>query len=216
VFYGFESLLGLFTLSRLGMLGQGNGILFVFVGLILVMVQVRFIGKWSRKWGERRLVSLALALLAAGLLLLALTPEQPHPFYVRQIVENELRDQRPSSAEAILGDIDVPLPEDTSRGVGGVLWVLVALVPLAVGSGLIRPSLNSLMTRRVPPADYGRVLGASAAFVSAANAVAPLIGAALFAAGGAALPFWVGGVMMAALLVVSLVVLRSDEMRGRV
>src|SRR5690606_41991267 len=56
----FESLLGLFTLSRLGLLGQGNALIFFIVGVILVVIQVRFIGPWSRRYGERRLVFAAL------------------------------------------------------------------------------------------------------------------------------------------------------------
>ena len=55
IFFGFESLLGLFTLTRLGFLGQGNAALFLLVGIILVIVQMRAIGPWSQKFGERRL-----------------------------------------------------------------------------------------------------------------------------------------------------------------
>src|SRR5690606_16531620 len=44
IFFGFESLLGLFTLTRLGILGQGNAVIFLLVGVILVAVQLRFIG----------------------------------------------------------------------------------------------------------------------------------------------------------------------------
>lgn len=204
VFFGFESLLGTFTLSRLGLLGQGNAMIFLVVGFILVVVQVRFIGRWSRRYGEHRLVQGALLLLAVGLLLLAMTPEQPHPFYVRQIVENNLRGLAPSGTEYLVGEMNVPLPDDSQRGVGGLLWVLIAIVPVSIGAGLIRPSLNSLMTKQVSGQEYGAVLGVSAAFVSAANAAAPLMAGALFQAGGAALPFWVGAVVTGALTLVSL------------
>jgi MFS family permease len=203
VFFGFESLLGLFTLSRLGLLGQGNAFIFVVVGLILVMTQVRFIGKWTRKYGESRVISLALALLAAGLILLALTPDQPHPFYVRQIVEKRIAEQASTGTEALIGDIAVPLPDNGHNGIGGFLWVLVVIVPISVGAGLIRPSLNSLMTKRVSRADYGSVLGVSTSFTSAANAVAPLIGGLLFQAYGPVVPFLIGGLVMGALFVVS-------------
>ena len=75
---------------------------------------------------------------------------------------------------------------------------------MAVGAGLIRPSLNSLMTRQVSASEYGGVLGVSTAFVSAANAVAPLLGGLLFQAYGPSMPFLVGGVMMAGLALLSL------------
>lgn len=205
IFFGFEALLGLFTLSRLGLLGQGNGLIFLVVGLVLVVVQVRYIGRWSRQYGEARLVTAALGLLAAGLILVALTPEQPHPLYVKQIAEYELLNQSPDSTEAIIGKIRVKLPDDDHNGVWGVAWILVAIIPVAVGAGLIRPNLNSLMTKRVDPADYGSVLGVSSAFVSAANACAPLIGGVLFQQFGSTLPFLLGGVLMAGLAALSAV-----------
>lgn len=203
IFFGFEAMLGLFTLSRLGLLGQGNAIIFIIVGVILVVVQMRLIGKWSRRYGEARLVTVALGLLALGLLLLAMTPEQPHPFYVRQITENQVRDLAPSGTEAIIGGISVDLPDEVNRGVGGVLWILIAIVPISIGAGLIRPSLNALMTRRVGKADYGAVLGLSASVVSAANAAAPVMAGLIFQNLGSDAPFWAGGALMFILTLVS-------------
>jgi MFS family permease len=202
IFFGFESLLGLFTLTRLGILGQGNAAIFLMVGVILVAVQVCYIGPWSRKYGENRLVLVSLALLATGLVLIALTPEQPHPFYVRQIAEHRLLEQA-SGTEAIIGEIAVPLPDDANRGISGLLWTLAALVPLSIGAALIRPSLNSLITQQVSTQEYGRVLGTSTALVSAADAVAPLLGGLLFQQHGATVPFLAGGALMGVLLLVS-------------
>jgi MFS transporter, DHA1 family, tetracycline resistance protein len=209
IFFGFESLMGLFTLSRLGLMGQGNALLFLFIGILLVMVQVRYIGKWSRKYGERKLVFLALAMIAAGLALFALTPEQPHPFYVQRNAEFDLRDQALSTTEAMIGKIDIALPADGNNGFGGIVWLLVALVPLSIGAGLIRPCLNSLMTKRVSPQEYGAVLGVSTAFVSAANALAPLAAGIIFQSFGASAPFLSGGILMFALLLLSMALIRE-------
>lgn len=211
IFYGFETLLGLFTLSRLGLLGQGNAWLFLFIGIILVWVQVRAIGRWTRKWGEGRVVIMALALIGIGLLLLAFTPEQPHPFYVQRNAAFDLREQTitTTAAEALIGDIAVPLPPDGQNGIWGILWMLGALFPLCIGAGLIRPCLNSLMTKHVSRDDYGRVLGVSASFVSAANAVAPLIGGVLFQAYGSSMPFLAGGALMLILVAVASLALRN-------
>jgi len=85
----------------------------------------------------------------------------------------------------------------------------VVIVPLSIGAGLIRPSLNSLMTQRVGKTEYGRVLGLSASSVSAANAAAPVLGGLLFQSLGAAAPFLLGGVVMAGLFAVSVRVLRE-------
>jgi DHA1 family tetracycline resistance protein-like MFS transporter len=212
IFFAFESLMGLFTLSRLGLLGQGNAVIFVIVGAVLVTVQVRYIGPWSRKYGERKMVFAALGLLSIGLILVALTPEQAHPFYIQNKVMHQLAEQASvSSTEAVIGHINVDLPLDSSRGLGGILWMLVAVVPLSVGAALIRPSLNSLMTKRVGDKDYGSVLGVSASFVSAAQAIAPLLGGLLFQHYGSSAPFLLGGVVMGGLLLVSMGLIRPTE-----
>ena len=77
------------------------------------------------------------------------------------------------------------------------------MVPIAVGGGVLQPSINSLITKRVELVDVGGMLGISAAFLSGANAVAPLIGGAIFQAFGSTAPFFVGGLLMAALLLLS-------------
>lgn len=214
IFFGFETLLGLFTLSRLGLMGGGNAYIFIVIGLTLVLVQVRFIGKWSRRYGEHRLVQLALGLLAIGLVLMAYTPQQPHVFYVKANVEYDMREQVVSSTEAILGDLNVTLPEDTNRGIFGVLWVFAVVIPLSIGAGVIRPSLNSIMTKRVGKQEYGSVLGISSSFVSAANAIAPLLGGWLFQQYGSTVPFLLGGLLMGVLALLSLLVVRQISFRS--
>ena len=209
IFFGYESLLGLFTLTRLGFLGRGNAALFILIGLILVLVQLRYIGRWSAKLGDRGLVKLALALLALGLLLTGLTPDAPHPFYVRELVQRDLLEAAPSQTEAIIGELGVELPPNGRNSLAGVLWLAGALIPVSVGAGLIRPALNSLLTQRVGPGEYGGILGVSAALVSAANAAAPLLAAQMFQLYGASAPFLAGGLLMAGLFLFSIAVLRG-------
>lgn len=210
IFFGFESLLGLFILSRLGLLGDGSAIIFLIVGITLVTVQVRFIGKWSKRYGEAKLISAALALLTMGLLLFALTPEQAHPLYVKSLTRYDLQQQSSNSTEAILGDLNVQLPEENNRGIFGILWVMFAVVPLSIGAGLIRPSINSLMTKRVGQNEYGSILGVSSSFVSAANASAPLIGGLLFQVYKPNTPFLIGSALMGVLTILSLILFRRE------
>ena len=214
IFFGYESLLGLFTLTRLGLLGRGNALLFLLIGLILVTVQLRFIGRWSARLGEGRLASLALGLLALGLLMTAATPESPHPLYLRELVERDLLSVRRSTTEALIGDLGIDLPADEARGFAGVIWLGVAIVPLSIGAGLIRPALNSLITQAAPPSEFGRALGVSAALVSAANASAPLLAGAIFQAAGSGAPFAIGGVLMAGLCLLSTRLLRRASPAG--
>lgn len=203
VFFGFESLLGVFTLNRLGLLGQGNAYVFLVVGIVLVVVQGRMIGLWSQKYGSERLVHAALALIAVGLILIAFTPRQPPYNYVQARAERELQ-ARQAEGEAL----GIDLPDTDDRGLWGVPWLLLSIIPLSVGSGLIRPSLNTLMTLRVQDTEYGLILGVSAAFVSAANAIAPVLGGWVFQTFGSTAPFLAGGIAMAVLAGISVFTVR--------
>ena len=177
-----------------------------------MIVQLRCIGPWSAKLGDRRLASLALGLLALGLVLTATTPQSPHPLYLRAFVERDLRSAQRSATEAVIGDLGINLPPEDNRGLAGVIWLAIAIVPVSVGAGLIRPALNSLITQTVSGGEYGRALGVSAALASAANACAPLIAGLIFQTAGSSAPFAIGGVLMAGLCVLSVVSLKP---RGR-
>jgi MFS family permease len=201
-FGGFEQLLALFTLNRMGLNAAGNAIIFVFVGLIVVAVQGGFIGPWSRKLGDRRLIYLGLATLALGLVLVSLTPRQPMPSYSKSALEAELSGSTSvrNLENPTTQNLAVELPPDDRNGWLGLVWILAAMIPTAVGGAVLHPGINSLLTKRVDPLEVGGILGISAAFLSAANALAPLIGGALFQTIGPRAPFFLGGLLMAALL----------------
>ncbi len=204
-FGGLEQLLALFTLTRLGLNAAGNAVVFVFVGIIVVMVQGYFIGQWSRRYGDRRLIFTGLAALALGLLLTATTPRQPVPWYNQAALQAELSGPRSLPGETPpTQNVAVPLPSDAQTGWLGLAWLLVAMVPAAIGGGILQPSVNSLITKRVEPYERGGILGISAAFLSAANALAPLIGGAVFQAAGPSAPFWVWALTIAVLLALAL------------
>ncbi len=200
-FGGFEQLLALFTLSRLGLNASGNAVIFVYVGIIVVAVQGGFIGKWSRRYGDRRLIYAGLTLLAIGLLVIGFTIRQPPPWYSRSELHAELTgDQMLPGETPPTQDVAIDLPDDSNTGWLGLAWILVAMIPIAIGGGILQPSINSLITKRVDVGEIGGMLGISAAFLSAANALAPVIGGALFQAISPAAPFIVWGLLMAVLL----------------
>jgi DHA1 family tetracycline resistance protein-like MFS transporter len=205
VFGSFEQLLSLFTLNRLGLNGQGNSILFVFVGIIIVAVQGYFIGKWSRKFGEVWLIRFGLAMLTIGLLLTAFTPRQAPPWYSQQAVASELSEGRNLAGETPpTQSLQVDLPADTNKGYFGLGWILIAMIPVSIGGGLLQPSINSLITRNVAAGEVGGTLGISAALLSGANAFAPLLGGQIFQVLGSSTPFWMGAVITALLFFLAL------------
>jgi DHA1 family tetracycline resistance protein-like MFS transporter len=204
-FGGFEQILSLFTLNRLGMDASGNAALFVFVGVIVVVVQGGLIGRWSRKWGDRKLIYLGLATLTVGLALTAITPRQPVPWYSKAAVQAELSADRnlPGEVPTTQG-IPIGLPDETNKSWLGLSWLLVAMIPAGIGGGILQPAINSLLTQRSDKSEVGGILGISAAFLSGANAFAPLIGGALFQAINASAPFWLWTAIMAGLLFLSI------------
>ena len=205
-FGGFEQILSIFTLNRLGLNASGNAIIFVFVGIIIVAVQGGLVGRWSRAYGDRNMIFAGLGLLAIGLTLIAFTPNQPPPWYSKAALNSELSSpqggfegEAPSAVETA-----VELPDDTNTGWFGLLWILVAMVPVAIGGGVLQPTINSLITKRVESVDIGGMLGISAAFLSAANALAPVMGGAIFEAIGPTALFLIWGGLMGILLLVAL------------
>jgi DHA1 family tetracycline resistance protein-like MFS transporter len=209
-FGGFEQLLSLFTLNRLGLNASGNAIVFVFVGIVVVAVQGGLIGQWSRKYGDKWLITMGLATLSIGLILTAVTPNQPVPWYSRQGLAQEFTTAQQSGARSAAGHqtpatqaIQVALPDDTHKGWLGLAWILIAMVPAAIGGGVLQPAINSLLTRSVDLGEVGGMLGVSAAFLSGANVWAPVFGGALFQAFGSTAPFLAGGVLLAGLWVMA-------------
>jgi MFS transporter, DHA1 family, tetracycline resistance protein len=203
-FGGFEQLLSLFTLNRLGMNASSNSALFVYIGIIVVMVQGYFVGKWSRKFGDRWLILMGLIVLGVGLILSAVTPQIPVPWYSQEAVAAELSGDAAQPGETPpVQDIQIALPDDENIGWLGFSWLLVAMIPVSIGGGVLQPSINSALTKRVEPDEIGGTLGISASFLSGANAITPLVMGAIFEWVGAGAPFLVGGVILFVLWLVA-------------
>jgi len=199
-FGGFEQLLSLFSLNRLGLDASGISVLFVFVGILVVLVQGYFIGRWSRKFGDSWLIKMGLIVLAVGLIIASLTPAVPVPWYNRAITEQSMSQTRVLPGETPpTQPLQIPLPDDNSKGYLGLIWLLAAMVPAAIGGGVLQPSINSMITKSVKPDEIGGTLGISAALLSGANAVAPVAGGAIFQGLGPVYPFLIGGLILAVL-----------------
>jgi DHA1 family tetracycline resistance protein-like MFS transporter len=197
VFGGFENLLALFNLSRLGLNASANSGLFVFIGIIAVVVQGYMIGKWSRRFGERKLIFAGLLLLGIGIILAAITPPQPVPWYSRAEMLGELG--RDAAAQ-----VSVELPDDSNTGVLGLVWMMIALVPATIGGSILSPSINSLITKNVARTEIGATLGVSSSLLSLANVITPILGGGMFQFLGSTAPFLIGGIALALLMWMSM------------
>ncbi|MEO8356778.1 MAG: MFS transporter [Chloroflexota bacterium] len=196
-FGGYEQLFSLFTLSQLGMDARDTTGLFVIAGLFIVIVQAGFVGRWSKQKGDRWLVILGVSTLAIGLIGTALTPRVPVPWYDQAKVLERLAGD--GAVRVSAENIQVDLPDQSRRGWLGIIWLVIASFPAALGGGVLHPAVNSLITKSSDHAEVGGMLGISAAAYSAANAIAPIFYGSLFHWFGAPVPFMAGGLILLAL-----------------
>ena len=196
-FGGYEQLFSLFTLTRLGMDARDTAGLFVLAGLFIIVVQGGLIGRWSKKNGDRWLVMMGLSSLAIGLILTGLTPPVPIPWYDKIKVLDSLAGQ--GQLRVATQTINIQLPDESARGWMGIIWLLIASFPAALGGGVLHPAINSLITKSSDKSEVGGILGVSTSVFSLANAIAPLFYGILFQWFGGPVPFLVGGGILAAL-----------------
>ena len=198
-FGGYEQFFSVFTINRLGLNATGTAFLLVLGGLSVVVVQGTIIGRWAKKYGDRWLVLMGLSMLGISLVLTALTPQMAVPWYDRAQVVASMRGDT-----AQYQNINVSLPDQANRGWLGIVWLLLASVPGAVGGAVLHPGINSLITKSVDKSETGGALGISASMYSAANAIAPLFYGTLFSLLGPPVPFLAGGLLLLVLWLVAI------------
>lgn len=74
-FSGFESTFSLFGGERFNLTVGSSAMVFLFVGVLLTIVQGALIGALTQKFGSRALLRFSLPVVAAGLVVLAFTPD---------------------------------------------------------------------------------------------------------------------------------------------
>jgi len=193
-FGGYEQLFSLFTLSQLGMTITDTSGLFALAGVFIIVVQAGLIGRWSKQKGDRWLVIMGVSALAIGLIGTAITPRIPVPWYDHAKVLESVSGH--SDMQLSQQNIQVSLPDESTKGWFGIVWLLIASFPAALGGGVLHPAVNSLITQSSEKSEVGGVLGISASMFSAANAIAPLFYGSLFQWFGAPVPFFAGGLIL--------------------
>ena len=181
IFGSFQLTFAPFTLTKLGLNSLGNVIFFTVFGIVLAVMQGGFAGPLNKRFGEYKLVFVGLFLFASGFLLTGFTPTMPVSWYEREALITELQQGgQATTAEELEDQIQLLPPEGVETGNVGLIYMLLALLPVPIGYGLISPSLNSLLTKRADPAKIGEVLGVAAAFTALGSVVGPLVGGAVF------------------------------------
>ncbi len=91
-------------------------------------------------------------------------------------------------------------------------WTLYPIVGLvALGTGLSIPSLTSLISRRVAASEQGRVMGGTQALLSLTMILGPTMAGLSFERVGTSAPYWLGGLLAAAALLIAHLALRQTH-----
>jgi MFS transporter, DHA1 family, tetracycline resistance protein len=97
-------------------------------------------------------------------------------------------------------------------GFAGSLWaVLVVTGLLAIGMGLLNPSVTSLVSRLAGSDERGGVMGVSQSASSLARILGPAVAGAVFTVWGRNAPYYLGALLMAAVVVMALRLPRRSE-----
>jgi len=157
-FAGMETTFALWAHSALGWGPRAVGYNFLYVGLVLVVVQGGLIGRLSKRFGEAQLILTGSCMIGLGLLGL--------PFAL-------------------------------------ALWrLLIVNTLLALGMGLLSPSITSLISQQAGIDERGGILGVSQSASSLSRILGPAIAGPLFEDFGRGAPYFTGAAVM--VLVVAL------------
>ena len=91
--------------------------------------------------------------------------------------------------------------------------LLVDMGLLAVGFGILNPAMNSLVSRQAGADERGGILGVNQSGQSLARILGPLIAGSVYGAVGRSAPYYVGAIIMAAVVAMAARVPRGEKTR---
>jgi DHA1 family tetracycline resistance protein-like MFS transporter len=147
------------------------GLLFLFVGVVLIIIQGFLIGPLSRRFGGPRLVTFGAGAIMVGL--------GGMPFAALRL----------------------PV-------------LLFMCGSLAVGMGLLNPSINALISREAGADERGGILGVAQSGASLARIIGPVVAGPLFTLLGRDAPYYAGGLVMLIALAMALRIPRGTTVRA--
>ncbi|MEM8857290.1 MAG: MFS transporter [Chloroflexota bacterium] len=205
IFGMFTSVFSLFTLNRIGFNSVNNAIFFGAFGVMLMLMQGIFVGRWVKRFGEYRVLVLSFVMASIGFGIAAFTPQQAVPWYSESAMMAELTQFGSASIDLSL------LPSEAGAGWFGFLIILIGLLPGPLGFTLQLPTINTLITKRTDPTEVGQALGMSASFVGAGTVAGPLLGGWLFEAIAPGAPFAISSILSVGILAVLMIFHRRDS-----
>jgi len=208
IFGSFQVTFAPFTLNLLGLNSLGNAIFFATFGIVLAIVQGGLVGPLTKRFGERTMIYSGLLLFSAGFLISSFTPQQPVPWYSRAELIAELSQQ---SDEGRINEDSEQLellPVEENKGWGGLIYLLIGILPLPVGIALIQPNIGSMVTKRSDSARIGEALGISASFTALGSIIGPSGGGFIFDLFGPNNLYLISGIGGLVLLAIVLVFLQ--------
>jgi len=150
-FVGLEATFALFSQKRFGLGAGAFGLIFTYLGVLIVAVQGGLVGRLTARYSERFLATVGALVMCLSLAGIAASPDLPA--------------------------------------------LLVVVGALAVGQGLLNPTLSALLSRESHRDEQGSTLGLGQSLAAAARATGPLVAGWLYD-GTAVLPYVVGAVLV--------------------
>ncbi|HWD60035.1 MAG TPA: MFS transporter, partial [Stellaceae bacterium] len=106
----------------------------------------------------------------------------------------------------VLGLGGLPFSTDLPR-------LLIDMALLAIGFGILNPSVTSLVSRAAGTTERGGILGVNQSGQSLARILGPLLGGAVYGAVGRDAPYYVGAVIMVAVVLMTATLPRREKTR---
>jgi MFS family permease len=106
----------------------------------------------------------------------------------------------------LLGLGGLPFSTDLPR-------LLIDMALLATGFGILNPAVTSLVSRAAGTTERGGILGVNQSGQSLARILGPLIGGAVYGAVGRDAPYYVGAVIMVAVVLMTATLPRGEKTR---
>ena len=161
----FEVMMPLWVADTLDWGPRHVGLQFLFLGLLVAVIQGLIAGRLSVRFGEVPVIASGIILYAVGMLIMAFFGALPGPQWLQ-------------FGTGVVADFS------------GQPWLVLGLGLLASGSALLVPNISSLVSKYASESERGTVLGLFQSSNWLGRTISPPIGGMLFQSEGANAPLF--------------------------